>query len=144
MHLTRRKFDRSLSQIREKFEQVKALDGTGQDGTPAGDGYVEIRDEFESKGHAQFDEAGKPISFDYEEWESDGFGDDTNRQEVHSYSIKMHESGYHYYYSEVSSDDGELWSPGVRIAVDPKTHEPVGTFSIKTHPHSVIPLPEEV
>lgn len=130
--------------IRAKFEQVKKLDGTALDSTPKGDGMVVIADESRSRGQARFDQDGKPLSFQYEEWVpyQDGY-EVGQRTRFDSYSIDHHEeSGYEYYFQEVSSDGDEGGHQGDRIAVNRATDEIVGTFSIRTRPHTVDPLPD--
>jgi hypothetical protein len=151
------RLQRSVRQIRSKFEEVKALDGTAQDASPAGDRYVKISDEYARKGSASFDEAGNPTSFRLAEW-------DPNDSEVYSeneysdnpedsrivehYSISQHESGLLYFFSENSGTDSEgaeIWAPGHRIAVDPATQEIVGTFELGSRPgkQKFVPLTKD-
>lgn len=131
--------NRSVSLIRSKFEQVKKLDGTPDDASPAGDGYVKIADEYESRGSVRFDQAGEPESMEFTQWDSSASWDESARQET-SYFISRHESGNLYFYSEVSSADGDTWSPGPRIAVEPGTGKVTGTFDISAQPHKFVPL----
>lgn len=132
------RLQRSVSQIRAKFEEIKKLDGTSEDATPAGDGYVEIRDEYESKGHISFDKSGQPTSMRYSEWDDLDFDYEA---ETRSYYISKHEeSGQMYYFSEVDSRNSEVWSPGPRVAVDPATGQVTGEFSTREVPHKFVPL----
>ena len=137
-----KKLQRSAAQIRQKFDELKKLDGTSNDASPKGDGYVEIRDEYESSGHIEFDKTGNPTSMKYSEWEGDRYDSSwSDSNDVTSYYISKHEqSGQMYYFSEVDSKDGEAWSPGPRIAVDPKNGDVSGSFDISEQPHKFVPL----
>lgn len=137
-----KKLHNAVAKIQSKFEEVKKLDGTRQDSSPKGDGYVEIYDEYESRGHIQFDQGGRPLAMRYSEWEPNDLGFDEMAGDTTSYYISEHESGYHYYFSEISSANGDVWSPGPRVAVDPSTGEVAGTFDISHQPHKFTPLPE--
>jgi hypothetical protein len=135
------RLNRTVSDIRSKFEAVKKLDGTHQDASPAGDGYVEISDEYESRGHVRFDPSGRPLSMQYSEWDPYSSDLEEGGGEITSYYISQHEeSGHLYYFSESESANGDSWSPGPRIAVDSGTGEVAGTFDISHRPHKFVPL----
>ena len=141
MNMKIKRFQRNVDQIRAKFEEVKKLDGTSQDTGPKGDGYVEINDEYESRGHIEFGKSGEPVSMKYSEWQSDDLGFGEESQEISSFHISKHEeSGQMYYFQETESKDGEYWNPGPRVAVDPQSGEVTGSFGISQQPHKFVPL----